>query len=157
MRKRALIMIVLLSVTILVFIGIILAGLALNLPATPVIILAVLSLVPIIVFSVLPFLTPGWIPAVRQNGTRADAVVLENKVMEGVGYKGSDMWVELPVEVQPVDAAPFQADMKIKLSQTVFGLLQSGSRVTVAYDPAALQRVVIAEDGVQLGGRRMDV
>src|SRR5512135_3584462 len=61
------------------------------------------SLLPLIWFAVSPFTTPGWIKIVSAKGERAEADVLVEDPMDGMGYRGDDMWIHLPVEVQPQD------------------------------------------------------
>ncbi|MFL5807069.1 MAG: hypothetical protein ACJ8CR_35735 [Roseiflexaceae bacterium] len=96
-------------------------------------------------------LTPRWITAVQTTGTPAIAVVVATpKEVEtlqgGVGYEGRDGWIDVPVQVRPADAAPFEAGMTCKLSQALFGRLAAGMQVNVRYDPTTPQRVLLVDD-----------
>lgn len=114
------------------------------------------SLLPLIWFAGSPFLTPGWIKKVSVHGERAGADVLVEDPMDGMGYRGECMWIDLPVEVQPEDNEPFRAQMKIRLSQAAFGLPLKGKHVPVRFDPSDKSRVVLDGDLVKLPKRRME-
>ncbi len=107
--------------------------------------LSVLIILGAVVYTVMGFIQPAWTKRVAQNGKPATATVIENNAMTGIGgYQGEDVWLELPVKVQPSDAPPFDAKMKCKLSQTF--LLKAGSQVQVRYDPADKSKVILTSD-----------
>ncbi len=102
-------------------------------------------------FKVIFGLTPGWIKDVEKKGKPATAIVKSDPqaVLKGVGgYEGKDGWIDVQVEVQPADEPAYEAKMKCKLSQAVFGAMRLGQKVNVRYDAKDRQRVLLT-DGVQ--------
>lgn len=100
-------------------------------------------------FKVMFGLTPGWIKDVEKKGKPASAVVKSDPqaVLKGVGsYEGRDGWIDVQVEVQPADEPAFEAKMKCKLSQAVFGAMRLGQTVNVRYDPKDKKRVLLTDD-----------
>ena len=96
-------------------------------------------------------LTPRWITTVQTTGKPAIAVVLATPkevetLQSGVGYEGRDGWIDVPVQVRPTDAAPFEAGMTCKLSQALFGRLAAQMQVNVRYDPNNPGRVLLIDD-----------
>jgi hypothetical protein len=94
--------------------------------------------------------TPGWIAKVRESGQPATALVLRDPAavaaMKGVGgYRGKDGWIE----------PPFEATMKCRLSEAMFGMLAAGMDVNVRYDPAAKEHVVLIDDANTLLQKRV--
>lgn len=125
--------IVLLSVTSLSTLGFVFIG------------LSILIILGAVVYTVMGFIQPSWIKRVAQSGKPATATVIENNAMTGIGgYEGEDVWLELPIKVQPSDVPAFDAKMKCKLSQTF--LLKAGSQVQVRYDPSDRSKVILTSD-----------
>ena len=107
--------------------------------------LSALMVLAVIVYTVMGFLQPSWIKRVAEHGIQAPATVIENNAMQGIGgYQGEDVWLDLPVRVQPEGKPAFEANMKCRLSQTM--LLKAGSQVQVHYDPADKSKVVLTSD-----------
>jgi hypothetical protein len=147
MRKRAMIMVGLFAAfAVFMLIGLLL----MNNPSLSTIGyvflgLSGLMILAVIVYSVMGFLKPSWIKRVAEHGIQSPATVIENKAMSGIGgYQGEDVWLDLPVRVQPQGEPPFEANMKCRLSQTL--LLKAGSQVQVHYDPADKSKVVLTSD-----------
>jgi hypothetical protein len=140
-RKRALTILVLLLVLIA---GILIAGF---LSGNPVIIGAVVAVigVPLIVYTLLPYRTPGWVKRVLESGTPTHAIVLANDYLKGMGgYSGGDIWIDLPVQVETPGEESYQARMKCRLTQS--WAIAAGSRVPVRFDPSNPGRVVLTGD-----------
>ncbi len=156
MKARALNFILILLGTIGAILITVFQGIKAGFNLLSILILIAAELIPIIWFSVAPYVTPGWIKWLLQNGLVAPAVVVENKMLDGVSYKGGDMWVEVPVEVKPAGEPKFIAGMAIRLSQLAFGMLKSGSVVTVKYNPVNKTKVVLAKDLVSIPAKRLD-
>jgi hypothetical protein len=94
-------------------------------------------------------LTPGWIKDVERNGATATATILSDpqQVMKSVkGYQGKDAWIEVMVRVEAGLEPAFESKMKCKLSQAVFGMLETGMQVNVRYDRKDHQRVLLVDD-----------
>lgn len=109
--------------------------------------LAALMIVAVGVYDVSGRIQPGWVKQVSASGVEASAVILENNAMQGIGgYKGGDLWLDLPVRVQPAGGTAFEAQMKCRLSQTF--MLQNGGTVTVRYNPANTRQVVLVGNSV---------
>ncbi len=107
-----------------------------------------LTIIALIVYVVMGYIQPPWTKRVARSGKLATATVIENNAMTGIGgYEGSDVWLELPVTVQPSDEPAFEAKMKCRLSQTF--ILRAGSQVQVRYDPADKTKVVLASDPIK--------
>ncbi len=157
MRKYAVRFLIYLLVTIAAVLIIVFAGVRYGVNGWLVTGLAVVSLAPMLWFVISPFLTAGWIEKVRESGKPAVAEVLQGDVMEGTSYRGDDRWLEMRVEVRPKGEKPYRANMKIKLSQAVFGMLKEGSLVNVRYDVQDKSRVVLAEDLLKIPGKRLEV
>jgi hypothetical protein len=95
--------------------------------------------------------TPGWVKQVRVQGQPAVAVVLADPqevadLQRGGGYQGRDGWIDVAARVEPASAAPFEAAMKCRLSQALFGMLAAGMKVNVRYDPQNKNRVLLVDD-----------
>jgi hypothetical protein len=146
MRRYAIRFLIYLLVTVAAILIILFAGISYGVNGWLVTGLAVVCLLPLLWFVISPYLTAGWINRVRANGRAATAEVMQGGIMEGTSYRGDDRWLEMRVEVRPKGERPFRANMKIKLSQAVFGMLQQGSQVTVRYDPQDRSHVVLADD-----------
>jgi hypothetical protein len=92
----------------------------------------------------------------KKQGTQAIAEVLEdggaifNAEMKKPNrggyheYRGSAPMLEIAVRVQPDNAPPFEAKMKVVIS--MMNLLKLGVRVQVKYDPAKQQQVTLDDD-----------
>jgi hypothetical protein len=107
--------------------------------------LAGLMILAAVIYTVMGFIQPPWTKQVAQHGKQAMATVIENTAMKGIGgYQGEDVWLDLPVKVQPTDEPAFEAQMKCRLSQTM--LLRAGSEVQVHYDPADKSKVILTSD-----------
>lgn len=95
--------------------------------------------------------TPGWVKQVQAHGRPAAAVVLADPqevadLQRGGGYEGRDGWIDVAARVQPADEPPFEAAMKCRLSQALFGMLAAGMTVNVRYDPQDRSRVLLVDD-----------
>jgi len=95
--------------------------------------------------------TPRWITTVQTTGKPAIAVVMATPkeietLQSGVGYEGRDGWIDVPVQVHPADAVPFEAGMTCKLSQALFGRLVAQMQVNVRYDPTNPDRVLLIDE-----------
>jgi hypothetical protein len=156
MRRRAIRFMIYLVVTIAAIMLEVFAGVKYGVNGWLVCALMAGSLLPLIWFAISPHITPGWVRQVLVNGARASADVLKDDPMDGMGYRGDDMWIDLPVEVHPENDEPFKAQMKIRLSQAVFGLMAHGKRVSVRYDPKDKSRVVLDGQLVKLPGKRVE-
>jgi hypothetical protein len=77
-----------------------------------------------------PYLPPLWAGRVARNGKRARATILSN---EFIHSGGADLWVTLPVEVNPEGEPAFKAEMRCKAARAAE--LAVGSSVSVRYDP----------------------
>jgi hypothetical protein len=67
--------------------------------------------------------------------------------MKGVkGYQGKDAWIDVMVRVESDQESTFDSKMKCKLSQAIFGMLETGMRVNVRYDRKDHQRVLLVDD-----------
>lgn len=150
MRKRAIRFTIYLIGTMAAFFLILYAGIAYKVNGLVIFGLLAASFIPLVWFIISPYLTPGWIKSIRDKGTSAKALVLEDDILQGTGYRGSDMWLDLPVEVQPQGEDSFKSQMKIRLSQAVFGLPMTGKSISVRFDPNDHSRVVLDGDLVQL-------
>jgi hypothetical protein len=105
-------------------------------------------LLAVVVYTVMGYIQPAWIKRVAASGTAAPATLIENTTLKGIGgYQGEDMWLELPVKVQPASEPAFDAKMKCKLSQSL--ILKAGSQVQVRYDPADRTKVVLTSDPIK--------
>lgn len=92
---------------------------------------------------------PNWIDDVRQNGAMGVAVVMSNpqEILQSVGgYQGRDSWIDVQAQIEPADGPAFEAMMKCQLSQATFGMLASGMRVNIKYDPNDKSHVVLIDD-----------
>jgi hypothetical protein len=92
---------------------------------------------------------PGWRKHVEQNGQPAKAVVLANPrdYFKGIPkYEGADVWMDIPVRVEPSLEASFEAKMKCQLSQILGGMLEANMQVNVKYDPEKKERVLLVDD-----------
>jgi hypothetical protein len=143
MRRRAVRFMIYLVVTIAAVLLELIGGIQYKANSWLVIGLMMVSLMPLLWFVVSPFITPGWLKRVLANGARASAEILNDDLMEGTGYRGNDMWVEIPVKVIPTDEDPFRSQMKIRLSQAVFSKFSQGKQIKVRYDPNEKSRVVL--------------
>jgi len=95
--------------------------------------------------------TPRWIKHVQAQGQPAVAVVLADPqevadLQRGGGYQGRDAWIDVAARVEPTGDAPFEAAMKCRLSQALFGMLAAGMKVNVRYDPQHKERVLLVDD-----------
>lgn len=107
--------------------------------------ISILIMVVNLVYSLMGGVRPFWVNGVLQNGLEAKAVIIRNNAMQGIGgYKGGDIWLDLPVLVQPVDQPAFESSMKCRLTQTM--MLREGSEVTVRYDASNRKRVALVGD-----------
>jgi hypothetical protein len=104
--------------------------------------------------------TPGWIAKVREGGQPATALVLRDpEAVEATkrigGYKGRDGWIDVDVRVKSAAGPPFEATMKCRLSEAMFGMLAAAMEVNVRYDPAAPEHVVLTDDANALLQKRI--
>jgi hypothetical protein len=104
--------------------------------------------------------TPGWIAKVRESGQPATALVLRDPAavaaMKGVGgYRGKDGWIDVDVRVKTATEPPFEATMKCRLSEAMFGRLSAGMDVSVRYDPTDKGHVVLMDDANALLQKRV--
>jgi hypothetical protein len=104
--------------------------------------------------------TPGWIEKVRSGGQSAVATVLADPAAVADmnrmgGYKGKDGWIDVNVRVKAVSEPPFDAVMKCRLSEAMFGMMTAGMDVNVRYDPADTQHVVLTDDANTLLQKRV--
>jgi hypothetical protein len=154
MKKRALTYLFLLCGTMAVLVAEVWIGASLKAPVAVIIPLAIVSLVPLILYVLYPYITQRWIGRVQRNGRQTSAVVLEfQDYMAGIGhYEGSDLWIDLPVRVDAERDGEFEARMKCRLSQSY--VLKEGMSVTVKYDPADKRRVVLMDDVTTILNRR---
>ena len=93
--------------------------------------------------------TPGWIKGVERGGVDAQAVVLSDpgKLIQGIGgYQGRDGWVDVDVEVHPVEGEIFQGKMKSRFSTAIGGMLATGLTVNVRYDLKDNKRILLMDD-----------
>ncbi len=147
MHKRAMVMLGFFGAfAVFLVIGVVLVGVSsLSTLGFVFIGLSILVILGGVVYTVMGFIQPSWTKRVAQSGKPATATVIENNAMTGIGgYEGEDVWLELPVKVQPSDEPAFDAKMKCKLSQTF--LLKAGSQVQVRYDPADKSKVILTSD-----------
>ena len=96
---------------------------------------------------------PRWIKQVEKDGREAKAEVLANPadLFKGLGgYEGEDKWIEFRGRVEPADGAPYEAEIKCRLSHAFGGHMTPGLRVNVKYDPSDRSRVVLVDDVVTL-------
>ncbi len=104
--------------------------------------LSILMILAAMVYTVMGSIQPLWTKRLAQKGLEARAIVITNNAVKGIGgYSGSDVWLDLPVKVQPAAEPAFEAKMKCRLTQTL--MLRDGSEVTVRYDPSNKNRVVL--------------
>jgi hypothetical protein len=104
--------------------------------------------------------TPRWIRKVRDQGQQATALVLSDpEALEALkragGYKGRDGWIDVEVRVQSPVEQPFDAAMKSRLSEAMFGMIAAGTTVNVRYDLAAKDHVVLMDDANALLQKRV--
>ena len=102
-------------------------------------------------------LTPGWIKEVESHGKLAKAIILSDPqaVMKGVnGYQGTDKWLDVQARIEPPNETPYEANLKCKLTQIVFGAMKAGLIVNVKYDPNKKSNVVLVDDQNTLLGYR---
>ena len=95
--------------------------------------------------------TQGWIKKVEADGQPARAEVhakpKEVVALQNVaGYEGRDGWIDVPVRVLPPAGAPYEASMKCRISQALFGMLDAGMTVNVRCDPSDPGKLVLADD-----------
>lgn len=154
MRRRAIRWVIYLVLTLAAILLEVFAGVKYGVNGWLLFGLVACSLLPLLVFAISPYITPGWIRQVRAYGTKANADVLKDDPLDGIGYRGDDMWINLPVEVHPYDDEPFKAFMKIRLSQAALGLPLHGKRINVRYDPKDRSRVVLDGELVRLPRKR---
>jgi hypothetical protein len=103
---------------------------------------------------------PRWIVKVRDGGQPATALVLTDpEAVESMrragGYKGRDGWIDVDVRVQSMGEPAFEATMKCRLSEAMFGMLTAGTTVNVRYDPAAKDHVLLMDDANALLQKRV--
>jgi hypothetical protein len=103
---------------------------------------------------------PGWIDKVRETGQPATALVLRDpeavEAMKGVGgYRGKDGWIDVDVRVKSSAEPSFDATMKCRLSEAMFGMLSAGMDVNVRYDPAAKDHVLLMDDANAILAKRI--
>ncbi len=92
---------------------------------------------------------PGWLKEVERNGLAARAYVLSDpqKMLKEIGgHKGREVWLDVEARIEPVTGGTFETRMKCHLSQAIFGVLASGMKVNVRYDPADRSRVLLVDD-----------
>lgn len=92
---------------------------------------------------------PNWMQAVTDYGLSAQATLVEDPraITKGIGgYEGEDGWIDLKVVVHPPSEPMYDARMKLKLSQAIFGLLAMGQTVNVKVDPKDLSHVLLSDD-----------
>jgi len=63
-------------------------------------------------------------------------------------YSGREVFIEVPVRVQPDNEAPYEAKMKVSLLNAY--LLKPGVRVLVRYDPAKKEQVTMDDEAAQI-------
>ena len=147
MRKRAMVMLGFFAGFLLFFLpGLLLVNTPGFVPLGGILLgLAVLMLVINIGYSIMGMIQPLWVRQVLQSGTEAKAIIIKNNAITGIGgYKGSDIWLDLPVRVQPANGSAFEAQMKCRLTQTL--MLREGSEVTVRYDASNKTKVALVGD-----------
>jgi hypothetical protein len=143
MKKRAIGFIgLLLALTAVILIADMLKmSLAIALPVIGAIVLVIIG------HGVYPYIQPGWIKQVQKSGRQASAIALAGgqDYLKGIGgYEGADLWLDLPVRVEPEGEQPFEAKMKCRLSQSL--VVEAGMKVPVRYDPSRRTRVVLLGD-----------
>jgi len=63
-------------------------------------------------------------------------------------YAGREVFINIPVRVQPQDGTPFEAQMKVSLLKAY--LLKSGVSVHVKYDPAKKEQVIMDDEPTEI-------
>lgn len=107
--------------------------------------ISLLTMAANLIYSFTGGIRPLWVKQVMQSGAEARAIIIENNAMKGIGgYKGGDIWLDLPVRVLPANESAFEAQMKCRLTQTM--MLRDGNEVSVRYDPSNKKRVVLMGD-----------
>ena len=147
MRKRAMVMLAFFAgFTVFLLSGILLINISgYEFPGGILLAIALLIMVVNLIYSLTGGIRPLWVKQVMQNGVEAKAVIIENNALKGIGgYEGSDVWLSLPMRVQPANESAFEAQMKCRLTQTV--MLRDGNEVSVRYDPSNKKRVVLIGD-----------
>ena len=71
----------------------------------------------------------------KKQNVQALAEVLED---------GREVFIDIPVRVQPDNEAPYEAKMKVSLLKAY--LLKPGVRVRVKYDPAKKEQVTMDDE-----------
>ena len=112
--------------------------------------ISILIMLVNLVYSLTGGVRPFWVKQVLETGAEASAIIIENNAMKGIGgYQGGDIWLDLPVRVQPANESAFEAQMKCLLSQTM--MLRDGNEVKVRYDRSNKSKVVL------VGNQRTDM
>jgi hypothetical protein len=63
-------------------------------------------------------------------------------------YAGREVFIEIPVRVEPENDVPYEAKMKVSLLKAY--LLKPGVRVLVRYDPAKKQQITMDEEPAEV-------
>ena len=63
-------------------------------------------------------------------------------------YAGREVFINIPVRVQPQDETPFEAQMKVSLLKAY--LLKPGVSVRVKYDPAKKEQVIMDDEPAEI-------
>jgi hypothetical protein len=63
-------------------------------------------------------------------------------------YAGREVFIEIPVRVQPDNDVPYEAKMKVSLLKAY--LLKPGVRVRVKYDPAKKEQVTMDDEPAEI-------
>jgi hypothetical protein len=93
----------------------------------------------------------GWVKSVKENGTAASAILLENpKEVERFqnvgGYQGKDVWISILSEINPPTGQTYRANVVCQLSQAMFGMLEAGMQVNVRFDQFDPSHIVLIDD-----------
>jgi len=132
-----------LGVTIAALILMVVGGICYRVNSWLLVGLMMISMLPLLWFVLSPYFTPRWVKQVQASGVRAAAEVLSGCGLESIGSRGSDMWLEVPVQVHPQNGEPFRARLKIRLSEAMLRELSQGMKVRVRYDPHDQSKVVL--------------
>jgi len=98
-----------LGVTIAALILMVVGGICYRVNSWLLVGLMMISMLPLLWFVLSPYFTPRWVKQVQASGVRAAAEVLSGCGLESIGSRGSDMWLEVPVQVHPQNGEPFRA------------------------------------------------
>ena len=77
-----------------------------------------------------------------------DLMNAEMKKPKYNNYAGSEVFIDIPVRVQPENELPFESKMKTGVLKAF--LLKPGVRVLVKYDPAKKEQVIMDDEPAQI-------